>query len=244
MDHSHSEEEIERCTLRGRREIVFHLRSLIKEGERLSVIFQEGRQSFLTVLIDIAEDSGTLYFDIGGSNELNQAFLKCAQSHLRASVDGIQIQFALAQSRETKLRGERVFAAALPKSMLRLQRREFYRVALPAAKPYTCTLARDSDDEKTLPLHDISLGGVGILASTALDYQQLQRIENCRIDLREAGFLDVTLEVRYVAGFEGRNGKPLWHLGGRFVGLRAADEMAIQRFMARIDAERRALANG
>jgi c-di-GMP-binding flagellar brake protein YcgR len=241
MDNNYSDEEIERCTLSNRREVVFQLRTLIKQGERISVIFQEGRQSFLTVLIDVSEEHDRLYFDVGGSNEINEAFLKADHSSFTTYVDGIRIQFTVKHSREMKLRGERVFAAALPKSMLRLQRREVFRISLPTVKPFTCTIRRGSPEELTLPLHDISIGGVGILSPEPLDYEQLEVLDNCLIDLHEAGVVNATLEVRYINPLASRTGKQLWHLGGKFVKLAPAGETLIQRFMARIEAERRAL---
>lgn len=244
MDRTYTDDEIERCTLRNRREIVFQLRTLIKRGERVSVLFSEGKHSFLTVLIDVSEENDQFYFDIGGSPETNQAFLKVERCTFSAIVDGIQIQFSAKQSRETTLRGERVFAVALPQSMLRLQRRDYFRLQLPTAKPYICRVHRGTSRETALPLHDISVGGAGFLSPQPLDYEQLEQLENCWIDLRESGMLTVTLEVRYVNPLESRTGKPLWHLGCQFVKLSPANETLVQRFMARIEAERRAMAAG
>ena len=75
MTNIYSEEDYERCTLSGRREILFQLRSLIKHKQRLFISFDEGRQSFLTVLIDLSEENNSLYFDIGGSEEINRAIV-------------------------------------------------------------------------------------------------------------------------------------------------------------------------
>jgi hypothetical protein len=93
MDNTYSDEELERCTLHSPREVIFQLRGMIKRGDRVTVLFQEGRQSFLTVLLDVSEDKGLLYFDIGGSNEMNQAFLKSEQSTFTTHIDGVRIQF-------------------------------------------------------------------------------------------------------------------------------------------------------
>lgn len=49
------------------------------------------------------------------------------------------------------------------------------------------------------------------------------------------------LEVRYINAMASRTGKSLWHLGCKFITLSPSDETLIQRFMARIEAERRAL---
>ena len=92
MDTTYSEEELERCTLRNPREVIFQLRGMIKRGDRVTVLFQEGRQSFLTVLLDLSEDKGLLYIDIGGSNEMNQAFLKSEQSTFATFAHGVLVQ--------------------------------------------------------------------------------------------------------------------------------------------------------
>lgn len=240
-NNAYTEEEIERCTLRGQRDISFQLRGLIKRNERVSVGFQEGRQSFLTVLIDISEENNALYFDIGGSEETNRAFLKAEHSTFVANCDGIRLQFSAGQAREARLRGDTVFAIALPKSLLRLQRREFFRLELPSAKPYLCRIRRGSAQEKALALHDISVGGIGIFSQEAIHFEQMEILENCWIDLRDTGVLAVTLEVRYAVSLETRSGKPLWHIGCRFVNLSSLNETLIQRFMSRLQAERKAL---
>jgi c-di-GMP-binding flagellar brake protein YcgR len=244
MINSYTDEEIERCTLSGQREIVFQLRSLIRHGARVSVSFDEGRQSFLTVLIDLADDEAELYFDIGGSEETNRAFLKAERCLFAGVVDGIRLQFSAKQARQVTLQGEQVFAVAVPKSLLRLQRRDAFRLQLPSSTPYICRIRRGSPAETALPLHDISLGGVGIHSTEALSFEAMEQLENCWIDLHDSGMLAVTLEVRYVMSSESRTGKPVFHMGCRFLKLSPMNETLIQRFMARIEAERRALSAG
>lgn len=244
MDNTYSDEEIEHCTLTNPHEIVFQIKSLIKRGDRISVVFQEGRQSFLTILLGVSARDGLFYFDIGGSKEINQAFLKTESCTFTTFIEGIRIQFTAKNSRETKLDGEPVFAAPIPKSMLRLQRRETFRLQLPSTKPFICRVRRGTSREEALPLHDISVGGIGILSTTPMDYAQLEILDNCWLDLRESGMIHCTLEVRYVATMESRTGKPVWHMGCKFVDLPPADETTIQRFMAKIEAERRSLAAG
>jgi c-di-GMP-binding flagellar brake protein YcgR len=240
MNATYTDEEIERCTLTGRREITFLLRGLIKQGERISVTFDGGRQSFLTVLIDLSDDETQLYFDVGGSHDTNRAFLNAERSAFLSVVDGIHIQFSATQVQEKTVRGERVFVVPVPKSLLRLQRRDVFRIQLPTSKPYICRIRRGAPDEKALPLHDISIGGIGILSTEKLAFEQLEVLENCWVDLRDSGALALTLEVRYITELENRAGKPLWHMGCQFLKLSSLNETLIQRFMGRLEAERRA----
>lgn len=237
-----NEEEIERCTLRGTREIIFQLRGLIKRGERVSVNFHNGDMSFLTVLIDISEDHNSLYFDVSGSEETNRAFLKSGHCVFIANAEGIRHQFSAEQAREAILRGDRVFAVPLPESLLRLQRREFFRLELPTANPYICRIRRGTPQEKALVMHDISVGGIGALSHEAIEFEEREILQNCWIDLRDTGTLAATLEIRHTIAFETRTGKPMWHIGCRFVKLSSLNETLIQRFMSRQQAERKALA--
>ena len=241
METNYSDEEIERCTLTNPHEIVFQIKSLVKRGDRISVIFQEGRQSFLTILLDVSAKDGLFYFDIGGSNEINQAFLKAESCTFSTFIEGVRIQFPAKKCHEAKWGGDLVFAAPIPTRMLRLQRRELFRLQLPSTKPFTCRMRRGSPHEEQLPLHDISVGGLGILSTAPLDYTQLEKLDNCWLDLRESGMIRCVLEVRYINAMESRTGKPLWHMGCKFINLPASDETLIQRFMAKIEAERRAL---
>lgn len=91
-----------------------------------------------------------------------------------------------------------------------------------------------------MPLYDI-VGGIGIQLSENPEYQAMQRLENCWLDLRESGTFPVTIEIRYVTLSESRLNKPIWHIGCKFIDLSPANETMIQRFMARIEVERRAL---
>lgn len=241
MAISNTEEELARCTLSGRREILFQLRNLIRQKTRVAVSFDEGKHSFLTILMDLSETNDLLYFDIGGSDETNTAFLHSERCHFSAVVDGIRIQFSARQTQRLKLAGEPVFAVTLPKTLLRLQRRDAFRLQLPTTKPYLCRMAKDTPEERVLPIYDISVGGIGIQIPEPPKLESMQHVDNCWLDLREFGLLQVSLEIRYISNKESLLNKPLWHIGCQFVGLSLAKETQIQRFMARIEVERRAL---
>ncbi|MEI7612289.1 MAG: flagellar brake protein [Betaproteobacteria bacterium] len=244
MNHAHTDEEMERCTLTGQREIIFQLRTMIRQKERVSVIFDEGRQSFLSVLIEVSEGNHALYFDIGGSDETNTAFLKSERCQFMCHIGGIRIQFSGKSPRIVNLKGEKVFVVPLPANMLRLQRRDAYRLQLPTSKPYICRIRRGTPEEATFPLYDISVSGLGFQVADAPDLEPMSQLENCWLDLHESGMLAVTLEVRYISEKQNRANKPLWHIGCRFINLTANHETLIQRFMARLEAELRALSAG
>lgn len=241
MTNTFTDDEIERCTMTSRREIVFQLRGLIKQGERVLVTFDGGRQSFLTVLIDISADDTSLYFDMGGSEDINRAYLRAERCTFSSVVKGVRLQFTALQAQIKKLRGEEVFVVAVPSNLLRLQRRDVFRLQLPSTKPFVCHIRKGTPDERALPLHDVSIGGIGVRSTEPLAFERLEILENSLIDLRDAGTITVALEVRYISELESRTGKPLWHMGCQFVKLSPANETLLQRFMGRLQAEQRAL---
>lgn len=240
-NNKYSDEEIERYTLSSPQEIVAQIRGLIKRRNRLSVAYHGGQQNFLTILLDVSPQDRLLYFDVSGSPEVNRAFLNAENGIFTTFVDGISIRFSIQNSRKTTLNGEPAFAAPIPESMIRLQRRDMFRLQLPSARPFTCCICKDSPEEAALPLHDISVGGVGVLFAISPNYSQLDKLENCLIDLRSVGSVSCSLEVRHVHEVKNRTGKSFWHMGCRFVDLLPSDEMLIHRFMAKVEAERRAL---
>ncbi len=241
MDLQHTDDDLERCTLNSPPDVLFELRNLVRQNEKISVIFDEGRKSFLTILIDASEKDGNLYFDIGGSEDVNQAFLRSERAVFVGVVGGIRIQFTVRGSRIATLGGEPAFAVALPKTLLRLQRRDAFRLLLPVTVPYRCRIRKGPDEAIVLPLYDISVGGVGFQVPAPPKLVSMERLTNSRLDLREGGLLSVTLEIRYVLAVQSRTDKPMWHIGCQFIKISPLNETLIQRFMARIEAERRAV---
>ena len=236
-----SEAELEeRFHITGRRAIALTLEGLARAGERFTVHF--GQELMLTTLLAANAERGELVFDRGGSEILNRHLLDWGQCTFVARPEGVLVQFAVEEVSPVSYAGRLALVAQLPPFILRLQRREYFRLQLPSTKPYICRIRRGAPQEKALPLHDISVGGVGIHSPQPLDYEQLEKLENSWIDLHDSGVLAVTLEVRYVNQIESRTGRTLWHLGCRFVNLSPLNETLIQRFMARLEAERKALA--
>ena len=237
----YTEEEISRCTLSDKREIVFQLRNLLRKKEWVSVSFNEGKHHFLTFLVEVSEQDNRCYFDLGGNKGVNEKFFKTDTCQFSSTCDSVRIYFSGASPRAVRLKGEETFAVPLPKTLLRLQRRDSYRLQLPSARPYFCHVQDDRLRDMALPLYDISVGGFGVQVATKPPFELLERFEDCCIDLREQGRLKTVAEVRYIMSTENRARKPVWHMGCQLVAPTLTDEILLQRFIARIEIERRNL---
>ena len=66
-----SEENLDDFSFTQRRDIVYHLRQLVEDGHQVSISFNEGRETILSILLDVNEENGLLIFDWGSSEAVN-----------------------------------------------------------------------------------------------------------------------------------------------------------------------------
>jgi flagellar brake protein len=234
-------EELEKFTTSQRREILFYLLQLIHDGERVSVVFNEGKDTFLTLLLDIDTERNLLIFDWGGSEETNARLLKSERNFFVCAPHGIKNQFMTGTVRETSYNQRRAFVSRLPDNYTRLQRREFFRLVLPITRRPLCTLARPEEKSLQLPIIDISIGGIAMeMASAAPPFEIGQNLPGARIELKKEGStIEVNLEVRNV-GVVQRGNKTHGRIGCRFVEPSRAAEHLLQRFITDVQREERA----
>ena len=237
------EEDLEEFTSSSPREVAYQLRQLVQAGERVSVVFDEGRESFLTILIDIDEDTGLLYFDWGGTESLNKKFLDSERNFFICSPGGIRNQFMVGKVWEAQVDKRRAFATRLPKRYMRLQRREFFRLTLPITQRPQCAVHSEQHQQpKTYPVVDIGIGGVGFeVPNGSFDYVSGEILIGSVIDLGTFGRITVDLNVRYTARLT-RGGKETARMGCSFVKLSGAMEHSLQRFLTHIQREAKARA--
>lgn len=238
-------EELEKYSTNHRREILFYLHQLIKDGERVSVVFNEGKDMLLTVLLAVDEDHDRLIFDWGGSEETNQKLLKSERNFFVCAPHGVRNQFMTGAVQETVFQGRRAFITQLPQRYTRLQRREFFRLVLPITRRPTCTLpAPEGQTPLQLPVIDISIGGLAMeMPDSHPPFEVGQQLADARLEFPGKLRLTVTLEVRNVGPIE-RINKVFWHIGCRFVGLSPRDEHLLQHFITEVQREERARLGG
>lgn len=235
-----SADEIEKFTTSNRREIVFYLRQLVNDGERVSVIFNEGRETVLTVLLDVKDEEGALIFDWGGSEIANHKLLQSERSLFVCSPGGVKNQFLAGAVKETKYKGRAAFVTRIPDQYTRLQRREFFRLVLPMTRRPPLALRMPDGLFQHLAIVDISIGGIAAeLPDKNLSFEAGQILERARIELKGIGNLEVDLEVRNLIEIQ-RGNKVSRRVGCQFVRLSHAMENQLQRFITDVQREERA----
>lgn len=234
--------------LHAQSEILFILRALVMGGARITVYFNEGKDFLLTALIAVDDDG--IVLDYGSSAEMNRRALAADKLFCITTHERVRVQFQIRGVRKIEHEGRPAFRAPLPDTLLRLQRREYYRLTTPLAAPLKCRIplppAGNVEREPVeVNVVDISGGGLGIIAppeNVVFDADMV--FPNCRIELPEVGAITATLQVKNLFEVTLRNGSRVKRSGCQFVDLPGPMLTLVQRYIIKVERERKARESG
>jgi c-di-GMP-binding flagellar brake protein YcgR len=229
-------------------EISAVLRNAMQKGCMVTVYFDMGRVFFLTSLLEVTPKGITL--DYGSDENINRQALQTQRLICTLNVDRVKVQFGLAGLRLVQFEGRPAFASALPGQLLRLQRREYFRVSTPIVRPLRCEmpLPASSGEQMTLqlPLLDISAGGLALMVS--MDQTRLfrydQTFDGCLLLLPDEPPIHLGLRVRNLFEVTNRAGNRYARVGCEYLELAGTPLNQIQRYITRLERERKARENG
>lgn len=217
------------------------LRALSRHNEMVTAYFNQGSEFFLTAIVEADAASGSLIVDCGSEAATNRRTLAADKIVFVTNLDRIKIQFSTRALSQIDHQGQPAFRTALPTSLLKLQRRKYYRLVAPMRAPPLDLHGVKLD----ATVADISVGGVGVSGlPSEVPLEKGQLLPACRIVLPEQGTAVSALEVRSMQQTTLRSGETVLRVGCRFVDIPAAHQALIQRYIIRIDRERRALVRG
>ncbi|HEX5393355.1 MAG TPA: flagellar brake protein [Rhodocyclaceae bacterium] len=237
-----------RYLLHNRAEIVFVLKDLIENRSQITIFFNEGKDLLLTALIAI-DDQG-LIFDFGSSAETDRKAIEALKLFCVASLNKVKIQFILRGLQQTEYQGRPAFRADYPETLLRLQRREYYRLTMPVTRPLKCVIPltnKDTGEATQIEINvvDISGGGIAVVSPPdGLVLETGQEYPGCQINLPEVATVTATLRVKSMFEVTLRNGTVIKRSGCEFVNLPGPTLTRIQRYIIRIERERKARESG
>jgi c-di-GMP-binding flagellar brake protein YcgR len=225
----------------SRVEIVFILRALMKAGALVTAYFNHGREFVVTAVLDVDAERAHVILDSGSNRDLNERLLKKGEVNVVSSQDGVRVQFGASHVDAVSFEGRLAFRVPLPDTLIKLQRREYYRLTTPVLRPLKCEIPSPDGQHIDMVVADISLGGVclvGQAASISLEPDTL--LEGCRIVLPDVGPITFGLSVRNAYTVTLKNGLPSRRTGCEFLKLGAQQEAMIQRYIIKLERERRA----
>jgi c-di-GMP-binding flagellar brake protein YcgR len=228
----------------SRREIVALLRQISEKNQLVRVLIKGEADVCVTSILDVDPDTNTVVLDRPVSRDQIARIIAAGEVRCETSLDKIRILFGAQGLAEISYEGGTAIRASIPASLIRLQRREYYRMATPVSNPVRVTIPLPAElggQLETFPLADISCGGIAILDNKQVLGTTIgETFAGCRLDLPEIGPVMTSLQIRNSLDMTLLNNKTNRRLGCEFVDISRGNLAAVQRYITKLERERNA----
>jgi len=232
-----------RYAIHSRSEILALLRAIMQRKPLVNLDLRNSRQIIVTSVIGVESAQNRILLDVARGDALNRELLSGKGAEFITQLDGVSISFPTGSVSLVDFEKLPALAVAIPDSVVRLQRREHFRVQLPIARPVKCMVpAFNQTDREPITTHvlDIGCGGVAladVAGRIGIDTGRI--LERCRLLLPDLDPVTTALEIRNAAQIRRPNGTFQTRLGCRFVDLPNDAAAMLQRFVIKIERDRR-----
>jgi c-di-GMP-binding flagellar brake protein YcgR len=226
----------------SRREIIALLRAISEKKHAIRMGAPGAADTCVTSILEVDMDSNIVYLDRPIKQELDRRLLASASVAFETTLDKIRILFSTDRLAECTHAGLPALRIALPPTVIRLQRREYYRMSTPVSNPVMVGVALPAElggGNASFPLADISCGGIAIFDNKLVLGDAVGRVYvGCRIDLPEIGMVTSSLQIRNSQDLTLLNNKSNRRLGCQFIDLPRGMLAQVQRYIAKLERER------
>ncbi|MES2831571.1 MAG: flagellar brake protein [Pseudomonadota bacterium] len=243
-------EDLSPYQVHSRREILSLLRNIGEHKQLINMQGNQGGSAIVTSILDVDEDAGVVVLDCAQQEHTNEQLLASDTISFETALEQIRILFFVRGIRRCSYQDQPALQIDLPQSVVRLQRREFYRVPTPLAMPVSCsiTIPKISDTSimsVTVTLQNVSGGGLALIDEHGVLDHTIGRIyRDCRIDLPGGTLVVASLELRNAQEIRLPNGRHVCRLGCLFVDLPHGMMTAVQRYISKLEREQNARSTG
>ena len=241
IEHFYNDEDLE-FRISSKREMLFILQNIAEQCTSVALFYGSGQSSVLTTLLG-ANGHG-MWLDVGPFPPENKQLLLSNKVTFVSLHQHVKIQFVAYDIESDLYENNEAFYLELPEYLLRIQRREYFRTAIPSNTHVRCVIPiqpENPDDPpimRAVQIMDISGGGVGLLCGEHEATLLPRKIfPDCQVSIPEVGILTVTLEVRNGINFSTLNRDVKKRVGCRFVHLDNQVNILLQRYITRLQSE-------
>ncbi len=232
----------------SRREIIALLRNIGEKNQLIRMLIHGEADVCVTSILEVDPEGNAVILDRSINREQNERILKANRISFETTLDKIRILFAGDGVTETTFENGPALKIALPATLVRLQRREFYRMATPVSNPVRVIIPMPEElggGTAIFPLSDISCGGIAILDNKLVLGNTIgNNYEDCRIDLPDIGMVTATLQIRNSLDLTLLNNKSNRRLGCHFIDISRGNMAMVQRYITKLERERNARVAG
>jgi len=212
-----------------RKKIIAILHQLKADHGLLGVTVPGCKDNSNTAILGIKEEHGHFYLDELNSRPAHEAFLKSRKARIDCRLQGMELSFIVHMLRASTASGIALYELAIPKAVMRLQRRDSFRLRLSPGLIVPVTLAHFEGETVNGEALDLSAGGVGVFLRTRNIPSRGQILHSLSISIPGSRPFKADVEVRF-ARLE--HAHHTLRVGGRFVNLNPKQERQIALFLA------------
>ncbi|MER1966907.1 flagellar brake protein [Castellaniella sp. GW247-6E4] len=224
------------CLISQPLEIQSILNALRRQRALVRLEAHDHATSVISTILAIDPASGDLYLDNAAAADVNTRLLAAPSVSFQATLDRILITFQGALS-PTQWENDPAFRMARPTGLRRLQRREFFRVEVPARNPATFTVTEPPMEgaNAVFPLYDISGGGLRLIDKDRLLGETIGKIYTGRLDMPDAQAIELGLRIMRSAELTLENGKGTHTVACKYFNLGTHKQIAIQQYISLLE---------
>jgi flagellar brake protein len=231
--------DLERYWLYSKFEIDALIARLCDDRVPMTVYWASDGQFAVTQILKVDAVHSEVHFDLPNQPEQQTQLLGAAELVCVAFIEAVKLQFTIDSPRRSSEGGYPTFVSALPERVLRLQRREYYRVRTPESLSANCLVPYSGDKAQyeSVRVLDVSVGGLALLAYPRhFNPTDGAVIDRCYLDLPGVGTVTVRVRVAHVEPSKGGQSR---RCGCEFIDLSPQARMMLQRYVHKIDVEQR-----
>lgn len=208
----------------------------LQRGEEPVAVFipqlaNEDTAGFVSTLIEVDREQARILIETAQQPELTRIALESPYLLCATQLNKVKVEFRIDHPELIEHAGEQALQALLPTTLVRIQRREYYRLRIPTNITLQCTIHINHCDVR-FDLYDISVGGIGgQIVDMDFELAPGSVLEDSQIDIPQVGSVTVDLQVRNELIRSDETGHSLRQIGFSFVDLPEYASNAIQRFI-------------
>lgn len=227
-------------TVESRREIIALLRGIREKKQLVRLAIGGGSDVCVTSVLDVDPDNDAVYLDSSIDRAQNRRMAEAKRVAFETTLDKIRIMFNTETLSESEYEGRPALEMEIPETLIRLQRREYYRMETPVSNPVLVSIPL-LGGMHVFPLADISCGGIAVLDNQhQLGEKVGDTYPNCQIDLPEIGVVSTSLQIRNHLDLTLLNGKTNRRVGCQFINISRGNLANVQRYITKLERERNA----
>ena len=233
--------ELEPFKVDSSQSIITVFQQLMRRSAQVFLCNTDGEQAESRIL-NVDASNGTMLLSLTGDYAFNKKILQegiyVVADHFTA-----QVQFFARELAQVMFQQGHVFAISIPSEIYRIQRRESFRALIANENRLQCDIPVGSAGCLSMPLYDISRGGVAIVDKQAnLPLDKGVVLQKCRLDLPAIGQVEADLEVMSrFSYFDGNELHDVARIGCQFMTLSLGMENMLQRYIDHLEYRHRSI---